>query len=193
MKRIPKQLKATIRVGAIALLLISAVACEKYNGPDVFKPMSDQGIDLKLTYPDGKIENITGDFIVGWYHGALLEGNYFKQIRTGASGRTVWIRINVPKGTKKDAVVGKELQLNDVRLNLQNTTGLGQVHPELWIQADDFDVYQNASGRIKIIETDGYDILGEVLNAKIRDIRGRSVTISGHFWKKTAEPYGDYY
>ena len=192
MKRIPKQLKATIKVAAIALLFISTVACEKYNGPDVFKPTSDQGIDLKLTYPDGKIETITGDFIVGWYHGALLEGNYFKQIRTGASGRTVWIRINIPKGTKKDAVVGKELQLNDVRLNLQNTTALGQVHPELWLQADDFDEYKNATGRIKIIETDSYDILGEVIDVKIRDISGRTVKISGHFWKKNAEPYGNY-
>ncbi len=191
MKRIPKQLKATIRVGAIALLLISAVACEKYNGPDVFKPMSDQGVDLKLTYPDGKTETITGDFIVGWYHGALLDGNYFKQIRTGASGRTVWIRINVPKGTKKAAVVGKILDLNFVRLNLQNTSELGEVRSELWIQADDFDISQNASGSIKIIETENYDILGEVL-ATIRDIGGRAVTISGHFWKKKAEPYGEY-
>lgn len=192
MKQIPKHLNATIKVAAIALLLISTVACEKYNGPDVFKPMSDQGVDLKLTYPDGKTETITGDFIVGWYHGALLDGNYFKQIRTGASGRTVWIRINVPKGTKKAAVVGKALDLNSVRLNLQNTSVLGEVRPELWIQADDFDVYQNASGRIKIIETDSYVILGEVINAQIRDISGRKVTISGHFWKKNAEPYGDY-
>ncbi len=192
MKQILKQLQTTIKVGAIAILLLSTVACDKDDNPGTnqtaFQPHSDQGNNLKLTYPDGKIEYIKADNIIGWGKGTLLGGNYWKEVRGGNSDRSFGIRINIPKGTKKDAIIGVELKLDGSRLYLQNSSEI-PLRPELWIKGDGFDEYKNAVGKIKIIETDSYDIIGEVINAEVYDINGKTVKINGFFWKKNADPY----
>lgn len=70
MKQLLKQLISTLKVGAMAILLLSTVACDKDDEPTIqktaFEPTSLQGNNLKLTYPDGKIEYIKGDNIIGW-------------------------------------------------------------------------------------------------------------------------------
>lgn len=192
MKQLLKQLISTLKVGAMAILLLSTVACDKDDEPTIqktaFEPTSLQGNNLKLTYPDGKIEYIKGDNIIGWGKGTLLGGNYWKQVRGGNSDISFGIRINMPKGTKKDEIIGVELKLDGSRLYLQNSADI-PLRPELWIKGTGFDESKNAVGKIKILETDSYDIIGEVMNAEVYDVNGKTVKISGFFWKKNAEPY----
>lgn len=188
MKHILKQLKYTIKVGAFAILFLSTVACDNNDSePNInetsFKPNSDQGNNLVLTYPDGTKEYITGESILGWGKGNLLGNNYWKEVRGGSSEKSFGIRINIPKGTQKDEIIGVELQLDGARLLLQNSTEI-PIRPELWIKGSGFDEYENAIGKIKIVETDSYDIIGEVINAEIIDSNYKAVKISGYFWKK---------
>ena len=110
-------------------------------------------------------------------------------MRGGGSDKSFEIRINIPKGTKKDSIIGVELKLSGNRLYLQDSADI-QLRPELWIKGTGFDVYTNASGKIKIEEKDGYDIIGEV-NAEVLDINYKTIKISGFFWKKNAEPYSN--
>ncbi|WP_117880021.1 hypothetical protein [Aureibaculum luteum] len=188
-----KHIKHVLTVGTFALLFISTVACDKDNDPNInktaFQPHSDQGNNLVLTYPDGTKEYINGDSVLGWGSGHLLGGNYFKQVMGGGSEKGFVIRINIPPNTKKEEIIGAELKLDGARLYLQNSSDI-PLRPELWIRGDGFDVYENATGKIKIIETDSYDIIGEV-NAEVTDINFKSVKISGFFWKKKADPYSN--
>jgi hypothetical protein len=193
LKHISKQLKTTIKVGVIVILLLSIVACDKDNEPNIdqtsFQPQSDQGNNLVLTYPDESKEYINGDAVFGWFKGQLLGDNYWKQVGGGSSERGFVIRINIPKGTPKDSIIGLELELDGARLYLQNSIEI-PLRPELWIRGDGFDESVNAYGKIKIIETDSYDIIGEV-TAGVTDSNGETVRISGFFWKKNADSWSN--
>ncbi len=184
-----KLIKMALKVGAIALLLLCTIACEKESNTNEtsFQPFTDQGNNLKLTYPDGTTENINGDGVRGWGSGRLLGDSYYKQLGIGNGERVLSIRINIPKGIKKDSIIGVELKLDGSRLYLQNSANI-PIRPELWVDGTGFDVYENAVGTIKIIETDSYDIIGEI-KAQVIDNTGKTVKISGFFWKKNAESY----
>ena len=186
-----KKLQTTIKAGAIAILFLSTVACNKDNDPKSdepgFQPNSDQGINLVLTYPDETKEYITGGSVFGWEEGRLLGGNIFKQIRGGNSEVEFGLRINMTTSTKKNEVIGAELTLEDTKLFLENT-GTISIYPEFWLISKEFDALVNAIGKMKIIETDSYDIVGEI-NAKVTDKKGKTVRINGFFWKKNAKPY----
>ncbi len=190
MKHILKQLKYTIKVGAFAILFLGTVACDNNDSePNInetsFQLNSDQGNNLVLTYPDGTKEYITGESILGWGKGNLLGNNYWKEVRGGSSKKSFGIRINIPKGTPKDKIIGVELQLDGARLLLQNSTEI-PIRPELWIKGSGFDEYENAIEKIKIIETDSYDIIREVIDSNYKAIK-----ISGYFWKKNADSWSN--
>ncbi len=192
LKHILRQLKNILKIGVIAILLLSTVACDKDNEPGLqtttFKPNTPQGNNLKLTYPDGKIEYINGDSVIGWGKGNLLGGNYWKQVMGGSSARQFVIRINIPTQTKKNEIIGVELDLaSGNRLYLQNSTDI-PLRPELWIKGEGFNENINAYGKIKIIEEGNYDIIGEI-TAEVLDINGKAVKITGFFWKQNADPY----
>ena len=186
-----KQFKTTIKIGAIAILFLSTVACNKDNDPKTdetgFKPNSDQGIDLVLTYPDETKEYLTGGSVFGWEQGRLLGGNIFKQIRGGNSEGGFGLRINMPTSTEKAKVIGVKLELVDTRLLLENSGSIS-IYPEFWLNGKEFDQFVNAIGVMKIIETDSYDIIGEI-NANVTDKKGKTARITGFFWKKNAKPY----
>ena len=43
----------------------------------------------------------------------------------------------------------------------------------------------------KIIETDSYDIIGEVIDAEVIDSNCKTLRINGFFGKKKADPYSN--
>lgn len=188
-----KRLTNTIKTGAFVVLFLSTVACDKNDdakpNTDVtsFQPSSDQGNNLVLTYPDETKEYINGDAVFGWGKGQLLGGNYFKQVMGGSSEREFAIRINIPPGTDKDEIIGVDLTLDGARLYLQNSTEI-PLRPELWISGNGFNELENAVGKIKIIETDSYDIIGEI-NAQVQNSNNKTVRIAGYFWKKNADSW----
>lgn len=190
-KHMLKQIKYVVKAGAFALLFLSLGACDKEDEPSInstsFQPYSDQGNNLKLTYSDGKVEDIGGQSVIGWTSGHLLGNNFYRQVHGGGSGREFWMRISIPPDTDKSEIIGVKLELNLNRLYLQNSTTIN-LYPELYIIEANFDPYTNAIGKIIIIETDSYDIIGEV-DAEIKDIDGKTVKITGFFWKKNAQSW----
>lgn len=152
-----------------------------------------EGSDITLEYPDGSKENIGSDRVFGWANGALLGGNYFRQLRVVTDEGTLAFRLSFPNDiTPDESVVSRTHELRGSRLLLENSGNISEVTAELWFQfSDQFDGLENADGRVTIeqnISNDGqvYDVTGEI-NAEIVNEQGQNVKITGNFWKQDAD------
>ena len=151
-----------------------------------------EGSDITLEYPDGSKDNIGGTRIFGWDSGALLGGNYWRQLRIVTDEGALTFRMNFPEEISPDeSVVSKKHELRTSRLLLENSSGINEVSVELFFQSsDEFDGLTNADGTVRIrqnINNDGetYDVTGEI-DAKIINEQGLTVKVTGNFWKQNA-------
>jgi len=152
-----------------------------------------EGSDITLEYPDGNTENIGSDRVFGWANGALLGGNYFRQLRVVTEEGTLAFRLSFPNDISPDkSAISKTHELRSTRLLLENSGNISEVTAELWFQSgDQFDGLTNAIGTVTIeqnISNDGqeYDVTGEI-NAEIINELGQDVKITGNFWKQDAD------
>lgn len=152
-----------------------------------------EGSDITLEYSDGTKENIGSDRVFGWANGALLGGNYFRQLRVVTEEGTLAFRLSFPNDiTPDESVISKTHELRNSRLLLENSGNISEVTAELWFQfSDQFDGLENADGTVTIeqnISNDGqvYDVTGEI-NAEIINEQGQNVKITGNFWKQDAD------
>ena len=151
-----------------------------------------EGSDITLEYPDGDKENIGGTRIFGWDSGALLEGNYWRQLRIVTDEGALTFRMNFPEEIRpEESVISQRHDLRTSRLLLENSAGIDEVSVELFFQSsDEFDGLTNADGTVRIeqnINNDGetFDVTGEI-NATIMNEQGLTVKITGNFWKQDA-------
>jgi hypothetical protein len=152
-----------------------------------------EGSDITLEYPDGTKENIGSDRVFGWATGALLGGNYFRQLRVVTEEGTLAFRLSFPDDISPDeSVISRTHELRGTRLLLESSGNISEVTAELWFKfSDQFDGLTNATGRVTIeqsVSTNGrvYDVTGEI-NAEIVSEQGQNVKITGNFWKQDAD------
>lgn len=187
--------KNMLKIIAMAILYIAAMACDQNNDPDGgfgfshFSPQTPQGNNIELTYPDGKTKSLGGESVFGWAKGSLLGGEKFwRQVRGGGNNGVFWVRFNLPENTEKEDVVGKEHSLSPVRFKLENSGQLNDIHPEIWFSGGNFNNQKNAKGTVKIIETDTYEIIG-YMKGEVVDNDNKLVKFEGYFWKRDAEDW----
>lgn len=179
------------------LLVLFLMACNEEelqeNGTIGFlNPDLDQGISLKLTYPDGNTKTIKGDRVFGWGQGQLLSSDYYRHISGGGNGPSFDFRFSFPKTVKANDVINGSHTLRATRLRLEQTGNLAGTQTEFWLDSSlgdgEFDPYTNVTGTLVFKEDfkafDNTfavvaDIEGEVINQK-----GEKVSVIGSFWSK---------
>ncbi|MFS4417292.1 hypothetical protein [Maribacter sp. 2307ULW6-5] len=181
----------------LALLVLFSMGCDKEElqesgAVSFMDPALDQGISLKLTYPDGSTKTITGNRVLGWHKGQLLNGDHFRSLNGGGNGPRFDLRFSFPKAVKAADVIAGNHTFRTTRLRLEDTGNLDQTQVEFWLDSvegnGEFDPYTNVTGTLAFKEDfkafdQTYaivaDIDGEVINRK-----GEKVTIKGGFWSK---------
>ncbi|RPD97989.1 hypothetical protein EGM88_07445 [Aureibaculum marinum] len=178
----------------ILMLAGTLLACSNDDDPSKgmgmsnFVPNTPQGNNLKFTDPSGKTELLSGNVVLGWAKGTLLNKKYWRQVRGGNSEGSFWIRFNLPENTNKKDVIGKEHQLNPIRFKLENSSKINNIYPEVWFTGSNFNELKNATGKVEIVETDTYNIIG-YLKGEVLDKDNQLIKFEGYFWRKDAEPW----
>lgn len=169
-------------------------ACNKDDGFSesfgILNPQTPQGVDVKLTYPDGKEVSFKSDRVIGWDKGQLLEGNYFRQLRSSKDNNILHIKFNIPKDLDADTTIDGGHSLRPNRLLLQQTQSLGSLQPELFFNSindpKEFNNQKNAIGTIIAhVGKNNYDIIVEI-DATIVNNNRENIKIKGSIWKKNA-------
>ncbi len=152
---------------------------------------TDQGFDFTLVYPDGKEKKVKSGSIFGTFNGQLLDGDYYKSMRGGASGFKFDFRFSIPKDVNASDVIENSHQLRSQRLKLEQTGNLSELQTEFWLgtsdENDEFDAFTNVTGSAKYqqnVAAIGERIAIAVeINGSVINRKGENVKITGIFWK----------
>lgn len=153
--------------------------------PDDFaRVTSPEGSSLTLTYPSGKVEEITSATVIGWESVQLLNGNYSVILRFNGLGEQYWLRYSLNSSLMWEQEVYREHALSGEKLALEDTTDLAGVTAEFYT-SDDEPFSNNALGTVELrkdVEYNGatYDLIG-IIDVKWMTPEGMA-TMKGNLW-----------
>lgn len=145
---------------------------------------SPEGSSLTLTYPNGKVEEITSTTIIGWESVQLLNGNYAVILRFNGLGEQYWLRYSLNASLKWEQEVYREYGLSGQKLALEDTNDLAGVTAEFYT-TDDEPFRNNALGTVELrqnVEHNGttYDLIG-IIDVQWMTAEGVA-TMKGNLW-----------
>jgi hypothetical protein len=183
---------------ALILSIFSLVACKKEdanpitttNNPtsDFAFVTSEQGSSFVVFLPDGSSQTLSGQTILGWDGGALLNGSFYRLLRIQVGSTYCYLRFSFPQGTDWENEVQQERSLLEFPFELQESANMSDVVAE-WYAPSSNEWLGNASGTVHVllnqdISGETYDVVGSV-EATFYSSLGNSYILNGHFWKKT--------
>jgi hypothetical protein len=146
----------------------------------------DQGSLFTVVQPDGSLETVVGENILGWDSGNLLNGSFFHMLRIQVGSTYCYLRYSFPSGSNWQQEVQMNQTLNGVPFELQDSSNMTSTVVE-WYAPNSDEWTGNATGSVVLQlsnELDGtvYDLYGAVDG--IFNSMGGQYHVYGQFWKK---------
>lgn len=184
-------MKTPFLYALLALIVFSS--CDSDDGGDaptaqanVYSIDGDKGSLIKITYADGTVVEEVSTFVTGWNTGALLNLNYFKQMRFGTPAGSADIRISIPKDTVFTEIATRGFSFSPQLFLLQFSSDMQDVYSECYFGLSS-EIQGGSTGSVQFernytFQDSLYSMVGKI-EAEFYN-NGSPALMEGTFWSK---------
>ena len=143
-----------------------------------------EGVSLKITHPDGTVENRSGDNVNGWSSGQLLNLNFYRQLSLYDGEQSWFLRYSLLQDADVDAELYTEQALYNQPFLLQWTADMDDTIVEFYAPFSD-EIEGNSTGTVTLEKDVNtplgiYEVVGTI-DATFTN-NGLTYTVEGNFW-----------